>query len=214
MGDYMKKFSIIFDLDGTLWDSSETTTMAWKNILFNYNNKIDVSEKNMREIAGKTIDEISNILLSNIDDKEEKNILDKCLNEENNMIRKNGGKLFDSVIETLDLLNKEYDLYIVSNCQSGYIESFLDYYNLNKYFIDIECNGNNNKSKKDNISLIIQRNNIEKCCYVGDTNNDSISAKENNIPFIYASYGFENVNYYDEIIYNFSELIDVIKKIS
>ena len=63
MGDYMKKFSIIFDLDGTLWDSSETTTMAWKNILFNYNNKIDVSEKNMREIAGKTIDEISNILL-------------------------------------------------------------------------------------------------------------------------------------------------------
>ena len=41
-----------------------------------------------------------------------------------------------------------------------------------------------NKSKKDNISLIIQRNNIEKCCYVGDTNNDSISAKENNIPIV------------------------------
>ena len=41
-----------------------------------------------------------------------------------------GGELYPDVEKTLDELSERYDLYIVSNCQRGYIESFFAYTDL------------------------------------------------------------------------------------
>lgn len=64
----------------------------------------------------------------------------------------------------------------MSNCQSGYIEAFLEYYKINDYIEDIECFGNNDLPKWDNIALIIKRNNLKNPVYVGDIDNDRIAA--------------------------------------
>ena len=209
----MANFSIIFDLDGTLWNATKTVDVAWQRVIKEECKDMHFTVEDFKRIAGLTTDEIADTLFSNYDEKRRKEILNKCLEEENVEIRKQGGVLFPKVIEILQELSKEYDLYIVSNCQKGYIESFLDYYNLSSLFKDTECYGNNEKEKKENIKLIKERNKIEKCCYIGDTNGDARSARESNTPFIYASYGFGNVTDYDEILYKFEDIVECIKKI-
>ena len=95
-------------------------------------------------------------------------------------------------------LAKTYDLYIVSNCQCGYIEQFLRKTQLEAYIKDIECFGNTGKNKGENIRLLVKRNSLKAPVYIGDTKGDCDASKEAGVPFIFASYGFGNVTEYAE----------------
>ena len=105
-------------------------------------------------------------------------------------------------------MNK-YDLYIVSNCQAGYIESFIEHYSLQEFFKDFECSGNTGMTKYENINSILKRNNILKAIYVGDTQKDYESAIKNELPFILAEYGFGNCDRYYKKIKDISELLNI-----
>ena len=94
-------------------------------------------------------------------------------------------------------LAKTYDLYIVSNCQCGYIEQFLRKTQLEAYIKDIECFGNTGKNKGENIRLLVKRNSLKAPVYIGDTKGDCDASKEAGVPFIFASYGFGNVIEYE-----------------
>ena len=106
-------------------------------------------------------------------------------------------------------LSKKYKLFIVSNCQDGYIQCFFKAHKLEKYFIDIECSGVTGLSKGENNKLIIERNHLKNPVYVGDTAGDRESAIVANIPFVYARYGFGNVDDYDYVIDNFEEILSL-----
>lgn len=67
----------------------------------------------------------------------------------------------------MDRLSDTYDLFIVSNCQDGYIESFYEYHKLERYFKDYENPGRTGLSKGENIKLVIDRNNLDAPVYVG-----------------------------------------------
>ena len=88
-----------------------------------------------------------------------------------------------------------YGVYIVSNCQSGYIESFLEYYHLADLVDDFECYGNTLHGKAENLKLLIARNDLTEYVYVGDTQGDYDACKEADVPFIWAAYGFGTVSY-------------------
>lgn len=196
---YMKK-ALIFDLDGTLWDARSTIVKAWNDI-FKKNhieNRINVSD--LSNIMGCTPKEIEKLLFP-----EMPYIYDMCEKNEITYILNIGGNIYDNVIDSLYELNKSFDLYIVSNCQKGYIEAFLKHYNISRLFKDIECSGNTGLEKDKNIRLIIERNAIDDAIYIGDTNNDYIASKNNNIDFIFAKYGFGEVNC-EKYIESFSEL--------
>ncbi|HBG8137819.1 TPA: HAD family hydrolase, partial [Clostridioides difficile] len=128
-------------------------------------------------------------------------------------LSENGAKLFDDIENTLKLLSKKYKLFIVSNCQAGYIESFLKAHKLEQYFVDFECPGNTGLHKGENNKLIIERNKLKNPIYIGDTQGDANSAKFAGIPFIYAKYGFGNVDVYDYFIDSFKDLLehDILK---
>lgn len=85
--------------------------------------------------------------------------------------------------------------------------AFLKKTNLKEYITDFECFGNTGKSKGENIKLIIERNHLENPVYVGDTTGDKESAAYGGIPFIYATYGFGNVEGADYTINDFKELL-------
>lgn len=203
--------NIIFDLDGTLWDSRKQIIESWKTIIPNLN----LSTNQLNELMGKTTEDFIKLLFPN-SNIEKANIIMKELEQaEVDYLTKNGANLYDNIIKILKTLTKKYNLYIVSNCQKGYIESFLTYYNIKNLFHDIECNGNTNKPKNENIQLIITRNNLtyEETCYIGDTETDYQSASDNNILFIWAKYGFGNNLNCDHYINNPSEIIKTIEKI-
>jgi phosphoglycolate phosphatase len=128
-------------------------------------------------------------------------------------IKQFGGKLFEGVAETLRELSKQYTLHIVSNCQEGYIEAFLDYFDLWAYFQDFESAGRTQKDKSENIKLVKERNKIESCVYVGDTESDFKATKLNNLPFVFANYGFGKVENSDHEISRLSDLKAILLKL-
>lgn len=201
----MKK-SIIFDLDGTLWDTTKQVKEVWKNVAKKY--KLNVNDKQIKEIMGLTKREIivylfkDNVNMGN-------DFITECQEKENQYLSMHGGNIYDNVIETLyKLYNSNYELYIVSNCQIGYIETFIEYYKLNGIFKDYECSGNTGKDKEENIRKILKRNNIMEAVYIGDTEKDYIAAKNNNLQFIWVEYGFGKCKQANIVIKDISELSD------
>lgn len=110
-------------------------------------------------------------------------------------------------------LKKSYRLFVVSNCQQGYIESFIKAHRLAKCFDDIECWGNNLLPKGENNKLIMERNHVTRAVYVGDTAGDEESARVAGIPFIYAEYGFGEAKAPDYRLEAFAQLPELIGKI-
>ena len=210
----MSKQGIIFDLDGTLWDASQSNAPAW-NVELERHSEITkrITVEDIQGYMGKTIDEIAKIALPDMETGKSVPILKKCCKEEIVALRQHGGILFPKLEETLEVLHKKYHLFIVSNCQDGYVQAFLDYHKLNQYFDDIEMAGRTGKNKAENIKLIVERNRLDKAVYVGDTEGDYNSTKEAGLPFIFAAYGFGNVENTEYIIENITELVDVVRNI-
>ena len=205
----MKK-SVIFDLDGTLWDTTEQIKKVWKHIAKNY--KLMLDDKNIKEIMGLTKNEIIHHWFNN-NFKLGYQFITDCQEQENIYLSQYGGNIYTNTIDTLkELYENNYKLYIVSNCQIGYIESFLTYYNLKKYIKDYECSGKTGKDKEENIRKIIKRNNITDAVYVGDTESDYIATKNNGLPFIWVEYGFGQCYKADESIKDIKNLKDKLEK--
>ncbi|MCC0635550.1 MULTISPECIES: HAD family hydrolase [unclassified Clostridioides] len=206
--------SIIFDLDGTLWDSTEGVCKVWQEVLDKREDiGLNVTVELFRSVMGLSFDEIAKRFFPDLDEEERMNILDECSARECDYLSEYGGKLFEDIENTLGELSKKYKLFIVSNCQKGYIESFLKAHKLENYFIDFECPGNTGLHKGENNKLIIDRNKLTNPIYIGDTQGDANSAKFAGIPFVYAKYGFGNVDEYDYSIESFKDLLehDILK---
>lgn len=181
-------------LDGTLWNAIEGVCGAWKTILVNYPNitKI-VTPKDMEGCMGFPINEIGKKLFLDLDEDFQMKLMKECCETEQVYLGEHGGMLFPKLEETLKKLSEKYKLFIVSNCQDGYIQCFFKAHKLNKYFTDFECSGATGLSKGENNKIIMERNELKSPIYVGDTNGDAESAKLAEIPFVYARYGFGNV---------------------
>ncbi len=203
--------SIIFDLDGTLWNSIEGICGAWKTTLANYPNIAEIiTPEEMERCMGLPMDEISKKLLPDLDKDFQMKLLNEFCEIEQVYLGEHGGSLYPKLEETLKELSKEYKLFIVSNCQDGYIQCFFKAHNLSQYFDDFECWGVTGLSKGENNKIIMKRNELKKPIYVGDTNGDAESAKVAEIPFVYARYGFGNVEEYDYVIDSFEELSTLV----
>lgn len=204
------KRAIIFDLDGTLWDTTEQVELVWNGILKEYNKEFNHDQ--IKKIMGLTKEEICEYLFYNNLEFGNK-FITECQKRENEYISKYGGNIYSNTIKTIKKLYKKYDLFIVSNCQTGYIEVFLEYYKLKKYFKDYESSGNTGKDKEFNIKMILEKNNIKNAVYIGDTKKDYIASKNNNLKFVWAKYGFGTCDCYDEYINNILDLCYKIETI-
>lgn len=206
--------SIIFDLDGTLWNSLETCLKAWEKALNDFAYiKDPITEADLRGVFGLQHDLLGEKLFPYLSKEQREEVMELCYKEEINLIAKQGGALFDGLEETINKLKADYKLFIVSNCQAGYIEAFLEYHNLKEFFQDFECSGATGKSKAENIKLVIQRNSLKNPVYVGDILGDYEAAEKNKIPFIYAEYGFgniEKVEYRIESLKSLQELKEIL----
>ncbi len=210
----MKK-GIIFDMDGTLWNSAANVATSWTIALkeAGYAEKI-VTEDDMYRTMGRTMDVIADMLFPFVEGEEREELLQACCIVENVYLAEHGGILYPGLVSTMEALkNSGYHLYIVSNCNAGYIEAFLEYYKFEDLFEDIECFGNNGKSKGENIKLLYDRNDLDAACYVGDIQGDFDATKEAGLPFIHAAYGFGSVKEPDGVISCLADLAEVVPNV-
>ncbi len=160
----------------------------------------------MRSLMGRTLPEFSAALLPDKSVEEGLDILGECCRREVTFIERKGAKLYPEVIEILRKLSGKYSLYIVSNCEDGYIQAFLDYYNARSLFEGFLSFGDTHLDKDRNILYLIEKYGIDKSVYVGDTEKDRLCTRKAGLPFIHAAYGFGDVAECDEKIDSFAEL--------
>lgn len=199
--------SIIFDLDGTLWDATEGICKTWNIVLKDYKGiREPITVKELEGCMGLLLDDISRKLFPNESPELQKELITKCCNLENEYLAEHGGKLFPELEETLSDLSKKYRLFIVSNCQSGYIEAFFKGHNMQKYFTGFLSAGDTGLEKGENNKFVIEKYRLKAPVYVGDTKGDETSARIAGIPFVYAEYGFGKAEHYEYKINKFSDL--------
>ena len=183
--------SIIFDLDGTLWDARENVCASWNVVLAQRWPELgQLTTEQFSAQMGKLMPDIGRALFPQLTPEQSDAVVDACGIFENEFVAQHGGVLYDALEQTLAELSASYRLFVVSNCQSGYIEAFFAAHGLGKYFTDIECYGNTQLTKAENIRLVVERHKLAAPVYVGDTALDGRSAAEAGVPFIWAAYGY------------------------
>ena len=202
--------SIIFDLDGTLWDSRRSVSKAWTEVVRDASCKrIEVTESDLRKTMGLQIKDIADILFDDLDKQERLNLILACCKQEQGELLQEGGQIYPELERTLKALLKKYRLFIVSNCQEGYIEAFYEFHGFGHFFEDFENPGRTGLSKGENIRFLMERNGLKSPVYVGDTAGDMTAAQFADIPFVYAAYGFGEVESYDYRIEVFEDLLKI-----
>lgn len=199
---------IIFDLDGTLWDSTVPVAESWNIIIEEETGVADrLTPEDISNVMGMTMTQIADNLFSDIEEGARYDLAHKCEAYENEYIRRRGAKLYPGVPETLEkLLDAGCKMAVVSNCQEGYVTAFIESMHMERYFVDYEEWGRTGLDKAGNIRLVMERNGEDEAVYVGDIQRDSDSAHKAGIPCIYAAYGFGYISDAEAEIEYFEEL--------
>lgn len=132
---------VLFDLDGTLWDSTQQVTLSWRKALAD---QPDVTHlptvEQITAVMGMTAEDLTETLMPELPLQRRMELFDRCAEVENEYLRRHGGTLYPGLTDLLKTLSKHVPLAVVSNCNRGYIDCFLEAHGLGVYFADWECN--------------------------------------------------------------------------
>lgn len=203
----MKKVdSLIFDMDGTLWDAVDSYVQSWNEGAKLENIDRIFTRADLVYLMGWERGKLLQYMFPDKTTEEQERIyetINRCREE---IIPKSGGVLYQGVREGIIELASKYKLFIVSNCPKGLIVEFMIWSGLQKYFIDEMAHGVNSKPKHHNIKLLMERHHLLHPVYIGDTQGDSRDSRIANIPFAFVSYGFGITDDFDLKFDDFNSL--------
>ena len=200
--------AILFDLDGTLWDSVDEILFAWNRVILSHPGvREPISRAEQESCMGMQMDDLADRIFPGHPPALRHELMQECMQAENRYLWEHGGRLYPELEAVLERLHTSYRLFIVSNCQSGYIEAFLHAHSLAPFFSGYLCFGDTGLSKCENITRIVRDNRLRHPIYVGDTQLDRDAARSASIPFVYAAYGFGTVSDHDGVIATVSDLL-------
>ena len=205
--------SLIFDIDGTLWDSREIVARGYNDYLREIGRAdLQVDAQYLKTLFGKTMTEIADIMLADIEAPRRYEIMCGCMEREDEFLHDDPCDIaFPGVKETLGELKEHYRLFIVSNAQCGYPELMMDKLGIRELFEGWMCFGDTGLPKGDTIRILMERHHIDDALYIGDTQGDLEASRVAGIPFVFCAYGFGSPDRWDARIEQFRELPGVLK---
>ena len=208
---------LIFDVDGTIWNSTGIVAEAWNAAIKEAGADADeVTAEILKGQFGKMMNVIGDNLFPRVPEgKERENLLHLCEAKEEKALAENERDIsYPGLKETMKKLSEipGLKLFIVSNCQSGYIELVMEKTGIAEYITDFICFGDNKLPKNENIKIIVERNGLKDPYYVGDIDGDRIASEAAGVPFIHAAYGFGAVEKYAYKVDDITELVDIAKR--
>ena len=204
--------SLIFDIDGTLWDSRAIVAKGYNDYLCQVGRPdLQVDAEYLKTLFGKTMTEIADIMLCSIPAPERYDIMLGCMAREDEFLHNDPCDIaFPGVQETLRELQTRYRLFIVSNAQCGYPELMMDKLGIRQLFEGWMCFGDTNLPKGDTIRILMERHGITDAVYIGDTQGDLEASRKAGIPFIFCTYGFGTPETWDARLDDFRRLPELL----
>ena len=204
----MKPESLIFDIDGTLWDSRSIIVEGYNQVLTAAGHEdLCVTAEDLKRLFGKTMKEIADIMLTSLPEEERYPLMEKCIDTGDARLLNDPCDIgYPGVKETLEELHKRYRLFIVSNSQLGYPETTMEKLGITHLFQGHLCFGNTGTDKGTTIRILMEQHGIENAVYIGDTQGDYEAAVKAGLPFVWATFGFGVPDGYDAKIDSFREL--------
>ena len=211
----IKTDGIILDIDGTLWNTTGVVADAWNKAIEDCGfDAAQTTASGLQKEFGKPMHVIADDLWPNLSQEQKKILMKQCCVREQEAIESNTKDItFPAVRDTIKALAKKFNLYIVSNCQAGYIELTMRKNGIEPCVRDHECYGNTGLGKADNLRLLVERNAIKAPVYVGDTQGDADACREAGVKFVWASYGFGSVQEFAAKIDRFDQLLDLLQNL-
>ena len=205
--------SLIFDIDGTLWDSRAIVAEGYNDYLSQIGRPdLQVDAEYLKTLFGKTMTEIADIMLASIPVPERYDVMQGCMDREDEFLHQDPCDIaFPGVKETLAALEKSYRLFIVSNAQCGYPELMMDKLGIRQHFEGWMCFGDTGLPKGDTIRILMERHGIEDAIYIGDTQGDLEASRRAGIPFLFCTFGFGTPEAYDASIDSFDQLPKILE---
>ncbi|HZH96531.1 MAG TPA: HAD family hydrolase [Flavisolibacter sp.] len=202
----MKPDSLIFDMDGTLWDAVDTYALAWNKGLTARGIDKEIDRQTFYSIMGAERKEALAYLLPEMQEKEREDVYEAVIKAQDELLPSEGGSLYKGVREGIQALSKKYPLFIVSNCSKDAICQFLDWSELSGYITDEMAHGVNSMPKHHNIRLLMDKHQLKTPFYVGDTDGDRLQSELAGVPFVFVSYGFGSTKKFDLSFDSFENL--------
>ena len=184
--------SLIFDIDGTLWDSRALVAEGY-NIQLRAEGlgHLCVTAEDLKPLFGKVMTEIADHILATIPEDRRYSLMERCMATENEYLRQNPCRIgYPGVAQTLHALAENHRLFIVSNSQCGYPELCIRKLGLEDCIAGHLCFGDTGTEKGLTIRTLMERHGITSAVYIGDTQGDLDACRQAGIPFIFAAYGF------------------------
>lgn len=201
--------SLIFDIDGTLWDSRALVAEGYNLQLKDEGmERYCVDAARLRPLFGKVMTAIADEIFPDLPPEARYPLMERCMERENRHLQEDPCRIgYPGVAETLELLSRRCRLFIVSNSQQGYPELCISKLGLTGCITGHLCFGDTGTSKGKTIRTLMEKYNITSCAYIGDTQGDYEATVEAGVPFLWASYGFGTPAGYAGKIDSFEDLL-------
>ena len=188
----MRFESLIFDIDGTLWDSRVLVAEGY-NLQLQEEGlaRFRTDPETLKALFGKVMTDIADALFPTLPAQERYPLMERCMARENRYLHENPCQVgYPGIRETLEALSRNHRLFIVSNSQCGYPEVCMEKLGIRELISGHLCFGDTQAPKGETIRVLMERHGITSAAYIGDTQGDAEAARDAGIPFVWASYGF------------------------
>ena len=188
----MRFESLIFDIDGTLWDSRALVAEGY-NLQLRQEGlaHLCTDAEAMKPMFGMVMEDLADALFPTVPPEQRYALTERCMARENRYLQENPCKIgYPGIVEALEELSKNHRLFIVSNSQCGYPELCMDKLGIRQLIGGHLCFGDTGTPKGETIRVLMERHDITSAVYIGDTQGDADAARDAGIPFVWASYGF------------------------
>ncbi len=192
-----KKTYLAFDIDGTIYDSSEIIEEAYmmgiKKFIARSGKIIPVpGYDDLLKVVGIPVEDIFSTLFGSLNRKERLELNNDCNDSFVSIIEKKGGRLIEGVGATLESLHHAgYIMLTASNGRKEYVEAILKSFDLMKYFSPPFLYPGPEYPDKTSI-VAYYKNSVSmnnRLVMIGDRFTDRDAASENGIPFIGCAFG-------------------------
>ncbi|MBR1651601.1 MAG: HAD family hydrolase [Lachnospiraceae bacterium] len=187
--------NIIFDIDGTLWNSTEVVAKGWRRAVKETGySKCEITGSILKKEFGLPMNIIADHVFSDLNDEDKKaELLKLCCKYEHELLEENTEDIsYPGIVAEIKSLAKKYRVFIVSNCQRGYIELVCGKLGIEDCIEDYLCFGDTGLTKGETMKKLMERNGLseKETVYVGDTAGDKAATEFAGAIFVYAAYGF------------------------